>query len=93
MKTLPEGLVAYSATRVFDQDSIPAGLLKQHSTKEGVWGQIIVSHGQLLYRIPSQEEEVTLSPSLPGVVEPQVLHEVQPLGKVSFHVQFYRAPK
>ena len=37
-------------------------------------------------------EEVVLSPDRFGVVEPTVLHEVAPQGKVSFHVEFYREP-
>ena len=47
--------------------------------------------GSLLYRIlQSPVEELRLDSDHPGVVEPEVEHEVQPLGKVRFYVQFYR---
>ena len=47
--------------------------------------------GNLLYRILEPNvEEVHLSPEQHGVVEPTVLHEVQPLGEVEFYVEFYR---
>lgn len=47
--------------------------------------------GSLLYRIlQSPVEELRLDSDNPGVVEPEVEHEVQPLGKVRFYVQFYR---
>ena len=51
----------------------------------------MVVEGKLLYRIlePSVEE-VHLSPEKFGVVEPTVLHEVQPVGEVQFYVEFYR---
>lgn len=91
MKTLPTNVTAYQKTPTFNQDSVPAGLLKAHQTKVGTWGSIVIVSGALLYRIlePSQEE-IELSPSYFGVVEPEVLHEVEPLGAVEFYVEFYR---
>jgi len=83
--------LAYAKTAVFTNDNIPEALQKAHNTKPGVWGKIIVLKGQLLYRIlePS-ESEYNLTPKSPGVVEPTILHEVKPLGKVTFYVEFYR---
>ena len=45
-----------------------------------------------LYRILEPEfEEIELSPERPGVVEPEVPHEVEPAkGGVRFRVDFYR---
>ena len=42
MKRLPAEVVPYKRTPVFEQHSVPAGLLKRHSTKAGVWGKIVV---------------------------------------------------
>lgn len=39
---LPEGLTPYKRTPVFDQDSLPSALLRDHRTKPGVWGVIQV---------------------------------------------------
>lgn len=91
MKTLPTAAKPYKKTPTFNQDSVPPGLLKAHQTKAGTWGSIVVLSGKLLYRILEPvAEEIELSPSHPGVVEPQILHEVEPLGAVEFYVEFYR---
>ncbi len=71
MKEIPEKAQSYKRTPEFNEDTIPAGLLKAHQTKEGTWGKINVSEGELLYRILEPVvEEVVLSPAKFGVVEP-----------------------
>ncbi len=89
MKTLPENIKEYKRTPSFTKTSIPKGLLRSHTTKAGTWGKIVIEEGKLLYRILEPEiEDIELSPEIFGVVEPQIPHEVQPLGKVIFHVEF-----
>ncbi len=91
MKTLPEDVERYGGTREFSEGSIPANLLRSHNTKAGVWGKIVVLEGRLRYRILEPEIlEIELSPERPGIVEPEVLHEVAPMGRVRFRVDFYR---
>ena len=90
MSALPDGLRAYRRTPVFTETSVPAGLLKDHETKPGVWGVIHVVSGRLRYSIPSRRESVTLSPDRPGIVEQTVPHHVTRLGPVSFYVEFWR---
>jgi tellurite resistance-related uncharacterized protein len=91
MTDLPEGLVAYRRTPVFDQATLPAGLRKSHRTKPGVWALIHVLQGRLRYRRLEPPSEQILSPGSPGVVLPQQAHEVEPLGEVQFYVEFYAA--
>ena len=70
---------------------MPKGLLRAHQTKEGTWGKIVVLKGKLRYRVLEPEvKEFDLSPSNCGIVEPTVLHEVEPLNRVRFYVEFYR---
>ena len=88
---LPPGLAPYRRTPVFDQDSLPAGLRREHSTKAGVWALIHVLEGRLRYRILDPASESVLEPGIPGVVVPQQLHEVEPLGAVKFYVEFHSA--
>jgi tellurite resistance-related uncharacterized protein len=91
MKQLPSSVASYKQTPEFNKDTIPKGLLKAHSTKAGTWGKIVVLEGRLRYRILEPEVyEVELSPERFGVVEPTVLHEVEPLSEVRFYVEFYR---
>ena len=91
MKNLPTDAVAYHRTREFSEQTVPDALRRRHTTKTGVWGRICVLEGSLRYRIlePLREEHV-LSPDHPGIVEPEVPHEVEPLGQVRFFVEFLR---
>lgn len=91
MKKIPDTVVAYKKTPEFTEDSIPNGILSDHQTKEGVWGKIVVLEGCLHYQIQEpMSEVVVLDKNTYGVVEPQVLHHVKPLGAVRFYVEFYR---
>ena len=91
MQVLPGSVTSYKRTPIFDQSTVPPGLLKAHQTKAGVWGKIIVLEGRLLYRILEPTiEEVVLAVGDVAIVEPQVLHEVTPLGEVRFCVDFYK---
>lgn len=91
MKELPADVSSYKRTPEFDETSVPDGLLKAHQTKVGTWGKIVILSGALRYTILEPEvEEIVLSPDRHGVVEPTVLHEVAPIGNVTFYVEFYR---
>ena len=95
MTGLPPGLRSYKRTPTFTEATVPAGLVRDHSTKEGTWGLIRVEDGKLLYvvtdpRRPSAER--LLTPGVEsGVVEPTILHRVEPQGPVRFHVEFFMA--
>ncbi len=91
MKQLPSNVVPYKRTPEFTEESVPAGLLHAHQTKEAVWAKIVIVEGRLQYTIRGPEQEVIiLDSSVHGVVEPTVLHEVKPLGNVRFYVEFHR---
>lgn len=89
--SLPSNVEAYKKTPIFNEDCIPAALLKSHQTMKDVWGKIVVLEGKLKYTIETQPpEEIELSEVICGIVEPQVLHSVMALGKVKFYVEFYK---
>lgn len=91
MKTLPPNVIAYRKTPIFTQETVPSALLSRHTTNAGSWAKIWVISGQLLYQILlDSPEEYTLTPDSPGIVEPEVPHQVKPLGLVEFYVEFYR---
>jgi tellurite resistance-related uncharacterized protein len=90
---IPPELVLYKQTPEFTELTVPAGLLRAHSTKEGVWGRIQVTEGELIYRIVDprrNEREISLRADHPGVIEPTILHQVQPRGATRFFVEFFR---
>lgn len=80
----------YRSTIVFDQDSLPEGLQRAHSTRDGVWGVIRVLEGRVRYHIedgsaPPQD----LTPATPGLIQPAQPHHVEPLGPMRMQVEFY----
>jgi tellurite resistance-related uncharacterized protein len=91
--SLPRGAAPYKRTPSFTEISVPPGLLKDHSTKEGTWGLITVEQGSLRYFITDPRTppaETIVSPETPAIVEPTILHRVEPVGAVRFHVVFFR---
>lgn len=90
MNQLPPGAIAYGRTPEFDQDTLPSALRRDHSTKAGTWGLIHVLEGRLLYRVHEPPSETVLEPGRPGVVHPQQIHEVHPIGPVRMFVEFFR---
>lgn len=93
MKTLPPNATAYRKTVIFNQDTVPKALLNRHTTKAESWAKICVSSGQLGYRILTESPEYhVLTPDSPGIVEPQIPHQVELRGPVEFYVEFYSPP-
>ena len=91
MESLPEDVAAYARTATFSARSIPGSLRKSHRTKGGTWAKIVILEGRLRYRILEPSiGEFDLSPDRPGVVQPEVPHEVEAIGDVRFYVEFYR---
>ena len=88
----PKSSLPYKRTPEFDETSVPAGLRREHSTKAGVWAKIVVVDGRLRYCVDALNADVELSRDRAGIVVPEVLHHVEPLGAVRFYVEFYRAP-
>lgn len=85
---VPE-LESYKRTPTFTEDSVPAGLLRDHRTKEGVYGRICVEAGHLRYT--DADGERVLEAGDVAIARPQQTHAVAPVGMVRFHVEFCRA--
>lgn len=89
---LPADMVPYSRSADFDETTVPARLLAEHSTKSGVWGVLHVLAGALTYVVePPLAREVLVKAGDTAVIVPEVKHRVQPEGTVRFFVEFYRS--
>ena len=91
---LPAGLEHYRSTPLFTEATLPAALRSDHRTKADVWGVIRVLSGALRYSVTDPARDpvtVDLTPGVPGIIEPAILHHVEPLGEVEFQVEFHRA--
>jgi tellurite resistance-related uncharacterized protein len=82
----------YRTTPVFDETSLPAGLRRDHCTKAGVWGLVRVLEGKLRLVFRDTGEDRLLEPGRPGLLEPEHLHWVEPVGAMKMRVEFYAAP-
>jgi len=90
MKALPSHVEKYKQTKVFTQETVPAGLLKNHQTMQNVWGKIVVVKGKLNYIIEENNELNLVDEKTAGIIEPEALHRVEMIGEVEFYVEFYK---
>lgn len=93
MASIPEGFERVRSTPVFDQDSIPAGLLAAHQVASGVWGHAVVESGVLQFRFEDESTPRLLGAGESVVIAPLRPHHVTPVEHVTFRVDFYRATK
>ena len=82
-------MTPYKTTSVFDQLTLPAALRREHSTKAGVWGIIRVIEGRLRLSYADGTPTAELAPDRPGLVRPEQVHWVEPLGAMRMQVEFY----
>jgi tellurite resistance-related uncharacterized protein len=92
---LPDNVVLLRSTPIFTANTLPAALRENHCTKEGSWGRIRILSGQLRYQVcdprrASSTRIVSLN-SEPVIIEPTILHRVEPIGEVEFQVEFWRS--
>ena len=85
-------ITPYRSTAVFDETTLPAALRREHSTKAGVWGVIRVIEGSLKLQFAAGGEDRVLTPDQPGLVRPEQVHRVEPIGPVRMRVDFYDRP-
>ncbi|SDG85364.1 DUF1971 domain-containing protein [Pelagibacterium luteolum] len=88
-KSMPPSAVPYKSTRVFDENTLPAGFRKEHMTKAGVWGVIRVLEGQLRYEVLDPVSDTVIEPGVPGLILPEQPHRVEPIGQMRMLVEFY----
>lgn len=89
---IPTGYILARTTPVFNQDSVPAGLLAAHKVAKAVWGLAVVETGTLGFSFEDEDSSVELGPGDCQVIPPERLHHVTPIGAVTFRVEFYKAP-
>lgn len=84
--------VPYKVTAVWTEQTLPAAIRSAHSTKAGTWGLLRVLEGavRLVWEDGSGSE--TVVPGRPGLIRPEALHHVEPLGAARMQVEFYREP-
>lgn len=82
----------YRSTPVFDQDSLPGALRREHRTKAGTWGAIHLLAGEARLHFTDPPSTRHLSRDQPGVVAPEQPHWVEVIGPMRLRVDFHDGP-
>lgn len=86
----PDGLKPYKKTPIFNQETIPKGFRRAHSTKKGVWALITVLSGNVRYVVDYLgSKSMNLDQYSQGVISPQMEHHLEVIGDVELYVEFY----
>lgn len=89
---LPGGSAVYRRIGPFDAQTLPAGLRAEHRLKEGTWGLLDLTEGQLRFVWDDEEGGANeLSAPMSLVVPPQALHHVEGDGPFALTIAFLRA--
>jgi tellurite resistance-related uncharacterized protein len=89
--TLPDEVVCYRRVGPFDKNSLPAGLLREHRLKPGVWGVVTMVSGTIGFTWDDPDGgsiEVVAPDSL--VIPPDVPHHVDATGPFVLEIGFFR---
>ncbi|MDZ7737010.1 MAG: DUF3565 domain-containing protein [Gammaproteobacteria bacterium] len=90
-REMPETASCYQSTPVFSEKTLPAALLKQHTTATGTWARVIVTAGEIGCRIHEPvNQHFQVTPAHPGIIPPEITHCLEPRGAVELYIEFYR---
>ena len=87
---LPAALSLVRTTREFTADTVPAGLLRSHQVADEVWGRLRVAAGTVVFVLEDSGERRTVAEGETQVIEPGVVHHVEPSADARFAVEFHR---
>jgi tellurite methyltransferase len=86
---LPEGLQLVRSGPEWTEDTLPVGLRRAHRLAPGTWGTIAVHEGALQFSMASHPPFVVdLATRDVQPIPPEIDHEVSPLGRVRFSIDF-----
>jgi len=90
-KVIPDGFELARTTDVFDNDTVPSGLLRAHQVASGVWARLVVHTGTVGF-VFEDEPDTRLAIVAGGsvVIAPTLLHHVELDGPATFAIEFYR---
>lgn len=90
---LPALAVPYRTIGPFEADTIPAGLLRRHDLKPGVWAVLTVVFGTIRFCWDDEaggERELVAGEAI--LVPPRVPHHLERRGPVTLDIAFHAPP-
>ncbi len=89
---LPVGLEHVRTTDVFDESTVPAGLLRAHRVADGVWGRLVVLTGSVVFVFEDEPDTIEVVAGESIAIPPGRHHHVELSGPSTFAVEFHRIP-
>ena len=89
MTALPASVEKYSQSRLFTETTTPPNFQRNHATRSGVWGKLMVETGGMDFAW-AEGGEWALTEGDSVTIPPETPHRVTLTGPVSFYVEFYR---
>lgn len=89
-RLIPDGFEPYFE-KEFDTNSVPEGLLQDHSLKPAVWGKLSLKRGSAEFVEGESYHQIRAGQSM--VVLPEIVHYLKPGKDMAAILQFFRAPK
>jgi len=87
----PSDLHMVRSTRLFDESTVPAGLLAAHQIAAGVWGRVVVQSGSLTFAYEEgPEEPLQLHAGDSHDIPPLRPHRLAIASPVTFLIEFYK---
>jgi tellurite methyltransferase len=87
---LPEGLRFVRSSPIWDEKTIPVGLLSSHRVGRRTWGEIQVHEGRMRFVMDSEPVlDVVVETDSTQAIPPGIGHHVEPLGPVRFSIAFF----
>jgi tellurite resistance-related uncharacterized protein len=91
---LPDGLDHVRTTDVFDETTVPAGLLRAHRVADGVWGRLVVHTGAVTFVFDDDPDHpLAVAAGEAVAIPPARQHHVELGGPATFAVEFHRSPR
>ena len=88
---LPDGLEHVRTTDTFDNDTVPAGLLRAHRVADGVWGRLIVRTGTVVFVFDDEQgHPIAVSAGGSVAIPPARPHHLELDAPATFAVEFHR---
>ncbi len=90
---IPEGSELERTTDVFDNNTVPAGLLRAHRVAKGIWGRLVVHSGSVTFVFEDKADQpISVSAGEHVVIPPARPHHLELDQPSTFAVEFYRPP-
>jgi len=91
MNDIPDGFVLARTTDVFDNDTVPPGLLRAHRVADSVWGRLLVHAGSVQFVFDDDPDHpFTVRAGGAMTIPPGRLHHLEFDGPAEFAVEFHR---